>query len=263
MKPSIYLFRSFKLGETVDPILLKFKYYTIDNVDFRIALVVKGLFFIGLSEDKIVFCDMTAFKIESKVRVFSYDEVDSFYLDFIKYKMKLRDGSEVKVLTCSTADQELLDAFVSEFEEIKKGNPQRELYYYNVIDGNLVIDKTNKKIYLPNKKDLDWSSIVGIEVEINDGEVHKSGVGGVMSAAAGGLLAGGVGAIIGASLSSKKVKKIIYSIYVYIKTNDFNNPTYKICVLNKKMKSDSKDFSQVKDGMHKLCAALEIVINEK
>ena len=63
-------------------------------------------------------------------------------------------------------------------------------------------------------------------------------------AAIGGLLAGGVGAIIGGATSSKKGSSIVKYMQLTISTSDLNNPYTRIVVLKDKngVKRDSSEF---------------------
>lgn len=265
MKSDLSLFYNFNINDTVEPILLKFKRKcpALSGISFKVALTTMDIYFVGLSEDKIVVFDSTKFNQAKQVTFLSYDEIESIYLDFVTIKMSLTNGEKIKVGLASTNDKEMIEQFSQIFNDAKKGIPQRELYYFPVVDGKIVIDKTNKKVKFTNGKIISWDTISDIEVLTNDGEIHRSGIRGVMSAVAGGVIAGGIGAIIGASLSSKKTKRIVYSIEIIVKTNDLNDPIQKIIVLNKKVKTETKEYDSAMDLLHKLCASFEIVIGSK
>lgn len=100
----------------------------------------------------------------------------------------------------------------------------------------LLYDTDNKtiKFYMNNEStQYSFADILQCEI-IEDGRttVKKSTSGTIGRALLGGLLAGGVGAIIGGSTSSSKVQEKINRISVRIIVNDPNHPSWEIVYLN-------------------------------
>jgi hypothetical protein len=89
--------------------------------------------------------------------------------------------------------------------------------------------KKNPRIY-------SFDDIVEYEL-LEDGDtITKGGLG---RAVAGGVLFGGVGAIVGGVTGGKKSKSIINSLKIKITICDFQNPTVYINLINTKTKADS------------------------
>lgn len=100
----------------------------------------------------------------------------------------------------------------------------------------LLYDTDNKtiKFYMNNESTrYSFADILQCEI-IEDGRttVKKSTSGTIGRALLGGLLAGGVGAIIGGSTSSSKIQEKINRISVRIIVNDPNHPSWEIFYLN-------------------------------
>lgn len=100
----------------------------------------------------------------------------------------------------------------------------------------LLYDTDNKtiKFYINNESTpYSFADILQCEI-IEDGRtrIKKSTSGTIGRALLGGLVAGGVGAIIGGSTSSSKVQEKINRISVRIIVNDPNHPSWEIFYLN-------------------------------
>ena len=102
------------------------------------------------------------------------------------------------------------------------------------IEGYIEFDEVNEKIMVPQHETtltgskrligstlIEYSKIVGYEL-LQDGESVTSG--GLGAAVVGGLLFGGVGAIVGGATGSKKSSSLCTSLQVKITINDTNNP---------------------------------------
>ena len=98
--------------------------------------------------------------------------------------------------------------------------------YVGVSFIDLLVDTKSKRLavcnyYIKNYVTIDFQDIVECEVIENGNPIAKGTVG---RAIVGGVLAGGVGAIIGAS--THKTKTAISELYIRITRNDITNPQY-------------------------------------
>lgn len=126
----------------------------------------------------------------------------------------------------------------SQKEELLAFNPTKKIGVYIEFDEEkrlwLIPDgflggKKKPRIYK-------FDDIVEYEL-LEDGDtITKGGLG---SAIVGGVLLGGVGAVVGGVTGGKKSKTIINSLKIKITVNDFQNPTVYIDLINTKTKSDS------------------------
>lgn len=94
------------------------------------------------------------------------------------------------------------------------------LSFNNETEQILILTDSKKNIY-------DFNRIINVEIEVDGNTVGSPSIGG---AVAGGLLFGGVGAIIGSSKSTvnKKIKNIALKIYV----DDLENPYHRLVFLS-------------------------------
>ena len=103
--------------------------------------------------------------------------------------------------------------------------------------GAIALDPVLNKLFLllisQNGKNeivqIDLSSIVNAELNINGDTVVTPSIGGAII---GGVLLGGVGAVVGASMAS--VDKGVKNVALIIHTNDLITPIYKVVFLNYK-----------------------------
>lgn len=107
-------------------------------------------------------------------------------------------------------------------------------------------------IYFRKNRVLHINDIRGFEV-IKDGQPS----GGIKSAVAGGLLFGGVGAIVGGVVGSSKTA--IRSLSLMFKTNDFNEPTITVPFIIKKTKSTSILAKEAERQLRDILSMLEIL----
>jgi len=101
-----------------------------------------------------------------------------------------------------------------------------------------------------NAKIIHIKDVNGFELNIDGQNVANIG-----GAAAGALLFGGVGAIIGASSKKEKITKM----NLLFKVNDFNNPTIDIPLVIFKMKKGSMIYNDVSKEVQELMSTLEII----
>jgi hypothetical protein len=102
-----------------------------------------------------------------------------------------------------------------------------------------------KEIIIINIKD-----VIGFEVLTNG--KSSANIGGAI---AGGLLFGGVGAIIGGLQSKETITKMSF----LFKTNDFNNPNIEIPIIALSLKKGSFEYQALDEKIKNLTSTLEIV----
>lgn len=137
-------------------------------------------------------------------------------------------------------------------EDIKEAIQQQEINKDELIAFNptkkigpyIEFDDENMKWLIPdgflgkkkNPKIYCYSDIVDFEL-LEDGEsISKGGLG---RAVVGGVLLGGVGAVVGGVTGGKKTKGICSNLKIKITINDINNPTVYINFIEKATKKDS------------------------
>jgi hypothetical protein len=98
-------------------------------------------------------------------------------------------------------------------------------------------------------KVLNISDINGFEVNVNGNLQHNTG-----GAIAGGLLFGGIGAIIGG-----QNKEMITKLSFVFKTNDFNMPTIEIPLILLKVKKGSYEHQKALDTASEVGSLLELL----
>lgn len=107
----------------------------------------------------------------------------------------------------------------------------------------VLIDEHNKKIAICNTKPretieiIDFSKIIECQLLEDSNIIQKGGIG---RAVVGGVIAGGVGAIVGAT--TRQSKNIVNDLQIRILTNDINNSFYIIHIIDTETKKDSLIF---------------------
>lgn len=111
-----------------------------------------------------------------------------------------------------------------------------------------------------NSKIYNYSDIVGFEL-LEDGEsITKGGLG---SAVAGGILFGGVGAVVGGVTGGKKSKSICNSLKIKITVNNINNPTVYIKFLNTATKKNSFTYKTLYNSAQECLSTLQLICNSQ
>lgn len=128
---------------------------------------------------------------------------------------------------------------IAAIHELRKSSPELSL-----AEAKEVIDKGTAY-------SLDLGEVSGVEI-IEDSEV----IGGVGRAIVGGVLAGGVGAVVGAVTA----KKHIMSYKVIIYTTDVKNPQIALTLINSKMPTNSAIYKQASEFANKVNASIRAVI---
>ena len=121
------------------------------------------------------------------------------------------------------------------------------------------------------KKNTDWFSfddLVSYELIQNDdvvvtGGVGKAVVGGaVMTALAGGLW-GMTGAVVGGVTGKRKQSKKVNSLAVRITLNSFDFPCCFIYLIEKPIKSNSKEYKNVSETAQLILSTLDLITHHK
>ena len=117
----------------------------------------------------------------------------------------------------------------------------------------------NKKQFKVGRNIFDYSNLLDYEL-LEDGEsITKGGIG---RAAAGGLLFGGVGAIVGGVTGKKKTKSVCDSMKIRITLkNSFTDTAY-IYLIIFQTKTDSSKYHIAQSTAQSCISALEIILDE-
>jgi hypothetical protein len=145
------------------------------------------------------------------------------------------------------------------------------------VAGYLEINETERKLFIPyrgggsissrinrlknNAKPglYNYEDILSFEL-LEDGEMITSG--GLGSAAVGGIVFGGAGAIVGAVTGKKKSKSICTSLSLKITVNDKENPVEYIEFINSPTKKNGFLYKFALENAQKCSSLLEIICND-
>lgn len=130
------------------------------------------------------------------------------------------------------------------------------------IGGFIEFDDINKKWFIPKDKSskaypkiYNYEDILEFEL-LKDGEsVTKGGIG---KAVAGGLIFGGVGAIVGGSTGKKTTKEVIKSLNIKITLNDINDPTEYINLID--FKTPKFEYQNIYTSTEEILSTLSIIL---
>ncbi|NMF06243.1 DUF4428 domain-containing protein [Clostridium beijerinckii] len=150
-----------------------------------------------------------------------------------------------------------------------RNEKEEELSLFNSTKkiGNIEFDDNQRKWLVKNKnfvnknvipKIYNYKDIVDFEL-LEDGEsIAKGGLG---RAVAGGILFGGVGAIVGGVTGGKKSKPICTSLKIKITINDINNPAVYVDFINTSTKKSSFVYKTSFDLAQKCLSTLQVIVN--
>ena len=145
---------------------------------------------------------------------------------------------------------------------IRKHNIHRDVdcSYRNsigTINVRYIVDDVNKKVLISNTSSnfsaIPFSAIIGCEM-LTDSEV----TGGVGRAVVGGILAGGVGAIVGATTAKKKVKS--YKVVIY--TSSIKHSAYTINLIETEMSTSNVDYQNAVKFAADINASIKAIIEQ-
>ncbi len=132
-----------------------------------------------------------------------------------------------------------------------------------IVKGYLEVDENKRKWSTANNfgrlKTFDYEDIVNFEL-IEDGETIFSG--GLGRAAAGALIFGGVGAIVGGVTGGKKSKSLCTSLMIKISINNIQNPVEYINFINTPTKKKSSSYQSAFKLAQECLSILEIICQD-
>lgn len=155
-----------------------------------------------------------------------------------------------------------MSAHAANAEELSSFNATKKVGTFIEFDDNkkqwLIPDgfmgkKKNPKIY-------NYSDIVDFEL-LEDGEtITKGGLG---RAVAGGLLFGGVGAVVGGVTGGKKSKSVCNSLKIKITVRNMNNPVIYINFLTAPAKKDSFTYKTMYKSAQECLSVLQLICDSQ
>ena len=155
---------------------------------------------------------------------------------------------------------------IAEVPNVEKSNSFQYSHLYFVVDEN------NKKIVFINAninnirvKTIFFNEIQGIDISEDGTSVFNKSTSSVVGRAlVGGLLFGGVGAVVGGVTGKSKEKKTLNSYKVTIQLSDINNPTHEIEFVTDPIESGTtvgdEMMKQIKACANKLKSVLTAII---
>lgn len=144
-------------------------------------------------------------------------------------------------------------------EEIKLFNPSKKIGSYIEFDDTRMEWLVPDGLFGKKKKVYKYNDIVDYEL-LEDGEsiIKKSGIG---RAVTGGVLFGGVGAIVGGVTGKQKTKSICKSLKIKITVSDINNPTVYINFIPSETKKDSWIYKNAYNSAQECLSVLQLICN--
>lgn len=121
-----------------------------------------------------------------------------------------------------------------------------------------IVDNEHKNVCLcrqgfANIECIPFSKITGFEV-LTDSQV----TGGIGRAIVGGVLAGEVGAIVGAQTAKKKINN--YTVVIYVE--DINRPKYEMVLINREAKTNDPDYLDAVKFSNNINASIKTIISQ-
>lgn len=113
----------------------------------------------------------------------------------------------------------------------------------------------NKKI----SQVFEYSDLIDFELLEDGTSVTKGGLG---RAVAGGLIFGGVGAIVGGVTGGKKAKQICNKLQIKITLNNMSNPVVYINLINGEIKTNGIVYKTTYNSAQEILSVLQLICNE-
>lgn len=157
------------------------------------------------------------------------------------------------------------ELILNEIENNKNNKNLLTVFVYTKRIGNYIEFDENKRLWLipdgfggkkVNPKIYSFGDIVGYELLENGDSITKGGLG---RAVAGGVLLGGVGAIIGGATGKRKTKTIINSLKIKVTINDTSNPSTYINLITTPTKADSFIYKTAYSSAQEIISVLSII----
>ncbi|MEJ4051206.1 SHOCT domain-containing protein [Clostridioides difficile] len=146
-------------------------------------------------------------------------------------------------------------------EELKNFNPTKKILKL------IEFDDDNKKFIVLNgfnreKVSLNvynYSDVIEYELLENGETVTKGGIG---RALAGGVLFGGVGAVVGGVTAKRKTKAFIDSLKIKITLNNLSNPSVYVNLIQLRTKSNSSIYKMAYSSAQEILSILSIIVKD-
>lgn len=107
---------------------------------------------------------------------------------------------------------------------------------------------------------VSFSDIRGYSVLQDDDEIQGGTIG---AAAVGGLLLGGVGAVVGALGGKRQQKKVVNTMALRIDLNDFDMPCAIVTYISKPTKTKSNDYRKAVGSMQEAMSCLDLILSAR
>lgn len=125
-----------------------------------------------------------------------------------------------------------------------------------------LVDVNNKMIAFCDKeknflKKYVFSELLGCEIIEDNSTIASGGVG---RAIVGGLVAGGVGAVVGAT--TRGTKNVVFEVKLRITSRDINDPLYVIELINEQIERDSDEYKLAMNFAESIRATIESIIKQ-
>lgn len=131
------------------------------------------------------------------------------------------------------------------------------------VGGFIEFDDARKKWLIPDKKKeppiYSYGDIIDCDL-LEDEESLTSG--GLGRAIAGGLLLGGVGAIVGGVTGKRKTKALVRSMKIKITLNSINTPVVYINLINTPIKTDSIIYKTLDTAAQEILAVMAVILQQ-
>lgn len=112
----------------------------------------------------------------------------------------------------------------------------------------------------PSDYIVPFSDIRGYSVIQDDDEIQGGTIG---AAAIGGLLLGGVGAVVGALGGKRQQKKVVNTMALRIDLNDFDMPCAIVTYISKPTKTKSGDYRKAVESMQEAMSCLDLILSSR
>lgn len=106
-------------------------------------------------------------------------------------------------------------------------------------------------------KAISFSSVTGCDLIEDQSTVLSGGVG---RAVAGAVIAGGVGAVVGAA--TRKSNDVTNQMNLQIYTKDVLNPLYEIIVIDHQVMRNSNEYKELLQKAQKICATIDAIVKQ-
>lgn len=146
------------------------------------------------------------------------------------------------------------------YADLQVFRPTKSIENTNVSDYAVYIDEARRKIMFAN-------IVVGIEQTYRFDEIVECSIledgsaiqtGGIGRAVAGGFIAGGVGAVVGAS--TRKTKPVVYSLSVRVITTSIQNSLYEIPLITSKTDKETESYREIFQFAQEVYAVVTSVV---